>query len=181
MLERIIRIIKLDFPVFKDIESDPNATTQAAIIVAAASVLSGIGSAFSSDRPFMGFIGGVVGGVVGWIVWSYVSHFIGGVLYKSQGTFENMLRVLGYANAPQLLGILNIIPCVGWIGGLAGAILSLIASIMAIREGLDLDTGQAIIVAVVGFLAFVLVSAIIGTVFGVGAAITGAIGGALSR
>ena len=90
MLDRIIRIIKLDFPVFKDIEADPSATTQAAIIVAAASVLSGIGSAFSSDRPLMAFLGAVVSGVVGWIVWSYVSHFVGGVLYKSTGTFESM-------------------------------------------------------------------------------------------
>jgi hypothetical protein len=181
MLERIIRIIKLDFPVFKDIESDPKATTEAAIVVAVASVLSAIGSAFASERPVMAFLGGVIGGVLGWIVWSYVSYFVGSVLYKSQGTFEKMLRVIGYANAPQLLGIFNIIPCVGWIAGLAGAILALIASVMAIREGLDLDTGQAIIVALVGWFALLLVSIIVGSIFGVGAAITGAITGALSR
>ena len=181
MLDRIIRIIKLDFPVFKDIESDPKATTEAAIIVAATSVLSAIGSAVGSHRPVMAFVGGVISGLVGWIVWSYLSHFVGSVLYKSRGTFDNMLRVIGYASAPQLLGILNIIPCVGWIGGLAGAILSLIASIMAIREGLDLDTGQAIIVALVGFVALVLVNIIVGTIFGIGLAITGAITGAFSR
>jgi hypothetical protein len=176
-----MRIIKLDFPVFKDIESDPKATTEAAIVVAAASVLSAIGSAAGSQRPVMAFLGGVVSGVVGWIVWSYVSHFAGGVLYKSQGTFESMLRVIGYATAPQLLGILNIIPCIGWIGGLVGGILALIASIMAIREGLDLDTGQAIIVALVGFFALLLVSIIVGSIFGVGAAITGALTGAFRR
>lgn len=181
MLDRVIRIIKLDFPVFKDIESDPNATTEAAIIVAAASVLSAIGSAFASDRPVMAFLGGVISGVLGWIVWSYVSHFVGGVLYQSKGTFENMLRVIGYANAPHLLGILNIIPCVGWIGGLVGAILALIASVMALREGLDLETGQAIVVALVGWFALLLVSIIVGTIFGVGIAITGAITGAFSR
>jgi hypothetical protein len=174
MLDRIMRIIKLDFPVFKEIQSDPNATTQAAIVVAAASVLSAIGSAVGSQRPVMAFLGGVISGVVGWIVWSYVSHFVGGALYKHPGTFEGMLRVIGYANAPQLLGIFNIIPCVGWIAGLAGAILALIASVMAIREGLDLDTGQAIIVAVVGWVALLIVSLIIASIFGVGAAITGA-------
>jgi len=180
MLDRIIRIIKLDFPVFKDIESDPKATQEAALIVAAASLLSGIGAAVSSEKHFMAFLSTVLSGILGWIVWSYVSHFIGGVLYKSQGSFENMLRVLGYAQAPQLLGVLGIIPCVGWIGSVAGAILSLIAAVMAIREGLDLDSGQAIIVAVVGFLALLLVSIVVGTIFGVGAAITGAIAGAIS-
>ena len=177
MLDRILRIIKLDFPVFKDIESDPKATQEAGIIVAAASVLSGIGSAVGAEKPVMAFLGAVISGIVGWIVWSFVSNFIGGVLYKSKGTFENMLRVIGYANAPQLLGVLNIIPCVGWIGALAGAVLSFIASIMAIREGLDLDTGQAVIVALLGFLALLLVSVVVGAIFGVGAAITGAITG----
>ena len=177
MLDRIIRIIKLDFTAFKEIESDPKATTEAAIVVAVASVLSAIGAAAGSQKPVMAFLGGVISGVVGWIVWSYVSHFVGGVLYKSQGTFENMLRVIGYASAPQLLGIFNIIPCVGWIAALAGGILALIASVMAIREGLDLDTGKAIIVALVGFLALLLVSIVVGAIFGVGAAITGAITG----
>jgi len=181
MLDRIIRMIKLDFPVFKDIESDPKATTEAAIVVAAASVLSAIGSAIGAERPFMAFLGGVISGVLGWIVWSYVSYFVGSVLYKSQGTFNNMLRVIGYANAPRLLGVLNIIPCIGWIGGLAGAILALVASIMAIREGLNVDSGQAIIVAVVGWLALLLVSVIVGSIFGIGVALTGALGGALSR
>jgi hypothetical protein len=181
MLDRIVRIVKLDFPVFKDIESDPNATTQAAIIVAATSVLSAIGSAAGSQRPFMAFLGGVISGVVGWIVWSYVSHLVGGALYKHPGTFEGMLRVIGYASAPQLLGVLNIIPCVGWIGGLAGAILALVASIMAIREGLDLDSGQAIIVAVVGWIALMIVGAIIASIFGIGAAITGALTGAFRK
>jgi len=158
MLDRIMRIIKLDFAVFKDIESDPKATTEAAIVVAVASVLSAIGSAFASQRWLLAFLGGVIGGFVAWIVWSYVSYFVGSVLYKSQGTFENMLRVIGYASAPQLLGILALIPCVGWIGTLVGTLLSLIAGVMAIREGLDLDTGQALIVALVGWLALLIVS-----------------------
>jgi hypothetical protein len=153
-----MRIIKLDFAVFKDIESDPKATTEAAIVVAVASVLSAIGSAFASQRWLLAFLGGVIGGFVAWIVWSYVSYFVGSVLYKSQGTFENMLRVIGYASAPQLLGILALIPCVGWIGTLVGTLLSLIAGVMAIREGLDLDTGQALIVALVGWLALLIVS-----------------------
>jgi hypothetical protein len=181
MLDRIIRIIKLDFPVFKDIESDPNATTEAAIVVTAASVLSAIGSAAGSHSPILAFISGVLGGVIGWLAWSYVSYLAGRVLFQSKGELPGVLRVVGYANAPQLLGILKVIPCVGWIGALAGAILSLIASIMAIREGLDLETGQAIIVAVAGWIALAVVAAIIGVIFGVGAAFTAIFTGALQR
>jgi hypothetical protein len=181
MLDRITRIIKLDFPVFKDIESDPNATTEAAIVVTAASVLSAIGSAAGSSKPFLAFISGVLSGVIGWVVWSYVSYLVGRALYQSKGELPGVLRVVGYANAPQLLGILKIIPCVGWIGALVGAILSLIAGIMAIREGLDLEVGQAIIVAVVGWIALAIVSAIIAVIFGVGAAFTALLFGGLQR
>jgi hypothetical protein len=185
MLERIIRIVKLDFSVFKEIESDPEATTQAAIIVVAASVLSGIGSAIATStsqggvgRPIMSFISAVISGVVGWIVWSLVSHFVGKSLFNATGSLENLLRVIGYANAPQLLGVLAFIPCLGWLAALAGAIIALIASIMAIAEGLNLPTGQAVIVAIIGWLGLVAVSTVIGLILGVGAAGLGALAGA---
>ncbi len=170
MLDRIIRIIKLDFGVFKEIESDPQATTQAAIIVGITSVLSAIGSALSAEKGGATFLSGVLGGLIGWVVWSYVSQLVGRFLFKSNGTFEEMLRVVGYSNAPLLLGVLRIIPCVGGIGALAGWILALIASVMAIREGLDLTSTQAIIVAVIGALSWAIVAMILGIVLGVGMA-----------
>jgi hypothetical protein len=95
MIERIMRIIQLDFSVFKEIESDPNATTEAAIIVAVASVLSAIGSAATANKPVLTFLVGVVSGILGWLVWSYVSYFIGQAMFKGKGTVENMLRVIG--------------------------------------------------------------------------------------
>lgn len=181
MLDRIMSIIKLDFTVFKEIESDPNATNEAAIVVVAASVLSALGSTAGSPRPILAFVAGILSGVIGWVVWSYLSYFLGRVLFQSRGELPGVLRVVGYANAPQLLGVLRVIPCVGWLGALAGAILSLVAGIMAIREGLDLDSTQAIIVTVVGWIAFAVVAAIIGTIFGVGAAFTAFLAGGRPR
>lgn len=149
--------------------------------MAVASVLSAIGSASGSHKPVLAFLGGVLGGIVGWLVWSYVSHFIGQALFKSKGTVENMLRVVGYAEAPLFLGILGFIPCLGALASLIGAILALIAGIMAIREGLDLELGQALIVAVVGWVALFIVSLLIGTILGVGAAGVGLLSGAVTR
>jgi hypothetical protein len=174
MLDRIMRIVKLDFSVFKEIESDPSATTQAAIIVAVASVLSAVGSAVGAQNPGTSFLSEILTGLIGWVVWAYVSYFVGRVLFQSKGTFNNMLRVVGYANAPRLLGILGIIPCVGWIGSLAGAVLALIAGVLAVREGLDLDNTKAIIVTVIGWAALMILGMIIAGIFGVGAAFMGA-------
>jgi hypothetical protein len=69
-----------------------------------------------------------------------------------------MLRVLGYAQAPQLLAI---IPC---IGGLVGAIWALIAGFIAIRQGLDLDNTKAFLTALIGF-GVVIVGYIIINIF----------------
>jgi len=188
MIERVLRIIKLDFGVFKEIERDPDATVQAGMIVAVVSVLSGIGSAIAASmaqggvgRPIMTFISEVIGGLVGWLAWSFISYFVGKTLFNSKGTSEELLRVVGYANAPRLLGVLGFIPCLGWIAALAGAILALVASVMAIAEGLDLPTGQAVIVAVVGWIGLVIVMSIVGLVLGVGAAGLGALTGAFTR
>ena len=185
MVERIIRIIKLDFSVFKEIESDPNATTEAAIVVAGATLLSSLGSAFGAARPGQAAVGaffsGLIGGLLGWVVWAAVTHYVGRALYKSGGTFQSMLRVLGYASAPQCLGILGFIPCFGALAAMAGAVLSLIAGVMAISEGLDVDTTQAIIVAVIGWVALFAVTWLIGLVFGGTALATAGLCSAISR
>jgi len=166
MVDRIIRIIKLDFAVFKEIESDPNATTEAAIVVTLASLLSALGTAFASHRFFPSLIGGLISGLVGWVVWAVVTYYLGKAMYKGTGTLESMLRVLGYASAPRFLGIFAFIPCLGALAALAGLILSLITGIMAISEGLDLETGQAIIVAVVGWIGLFIVTMVVHMLFG---------------
>jgi hypothetical protein len=175
MIDRILRIVKLDFTVFREIESDPSATMEAAIVVVGANLLASIGSAVRNDTPraFMTtFAISLISGIVGWIVWSAVTHYIGRMLYQSGGTLESMMRVLGYATAPRALGVLEFIPCLGALAGLAGFILTVVAGVMAVSEGLDVDTGQAIIVVIIGGLAFFLVSVVFGMIFGGAALLT---------
>jgi hypothetical protein len=71
-----------------------------------------------------------------------------------------MLRVIGYAQAPQILAI---IPC---IGALIGWIWSVIAGFIAIRQGLDLDNTKALLTVVIGFIFVIIVYVVIGLVFG---------------
>ena len=71
-----------------------------------------------------------------------------------------MLRVIGFAYAPQVLGV---IPCIGWIIGL---IWSLIAGFIAVRQGLDLDNTKALLTVIIGFIIVALGNLIIGAVLG---------------
>jgi hypothetical protein len=58
-------------------------------------------------------------------------------------------------------------------------VLSLIASVIGIREALDFETGKAVLTAIVGWLIVLVISIVVGLIFGIGAAGFGALGSIL--
>lgn len=168
MVERIMRVLRLDAPVFTEIAKDPAATTQAGIIVVAVSLLSGIGSGIRGHF-FSSLIWELIAGVVlSWLLWAVITYFIGTSLFGGKSTVEEMLRVLGYASAPRLLGLFGFIPCVGGLAALVGGILALVAGFIAVREAMQFDTGKAVITVVVGWLVALALTAVLAPVFGIG-------------
>ena len=177
MVDRIVRAIRLDWTVFREIAVDPEATKQAAIIVLVVSLLSAVGSGLGLLVAKVGFgtavwgffnewlIGGVL---IGWIGWAILTYFVGTTLFKGESSIEEMLRVLGYASAPRLLGLLGFIPCVGWVFPFAGWILSLIAGVIAVREAMEFDTGNAVVTVLISWAVALVLSLIIRGIFGVG-------------
>jgi hypothetical protein len=162
MINRILGVFKLDVPTFEAIEHDESATSQAAIVVALVALLSGIGSGLAATMAegnfLTSFISTIIWAFVGWFLWAAVSYFVGTSFFGGKATLGEMLRVLGFAQAPQLLAI---IPC---LGGIIGAIWSLIAGFIAIRQGLDLDNTKAFFTALIGFGVLILGYIIIGLV-----------------
>ncbi len=158
MIARIMRVFKLDSSVFREIAEDKAAMTQAAIIVVVVSLISALAMALSAVLTetgnaigafFLTFLSGVL---LSWILWAVLTYAVGVFVFKGKTDVPEMMRVLGYANAPNLLGILAIIPCVGWLAAIAGGILSLIAGIIAIREAMEFDTLKAVITAVIAWI-----------------------------
>ena len=164
MVNRILGVFRLDPNTFEDIEHDSSATSQAALIVAIVAFLSAIGSGllatFGNGRFSTSFITSLVWVFIGWFLWSIVSWFVGTNLFGGKATVDEMLRVIGFAYAPQML---SIIPC---IGGFIGVIWSLIAGFIAIRQGLDLDNTKALLTVLVGFIVYVIGNIIVGLVIG---------------
>jgi len=167
ILQRVLRVIKLDKAVFSEIEHDESATVEALIIVVVTGFLSAIGKGISSDTGFFGaFIGSFLSSIlISWILWSLITLWIGTSVFGGEAELGEMLRVIGYATAPRLLGFFSFIPCVGWIVALAGAILSLIAAFLAIREGLDLDDVKAIATAIIGWVIASVIQLVITALF----------------
>ena len=181
LLDRMVRAARLDIMLYEEVEADLAATSQAATVVGIVAVCSGIGSGLSQVIAGNG-VGGAVGSFVfeiviafiGWVAWSYITYWIGTSIFKGTATPGELLRTLGFARSPSVLGIVGFIPIVGWLIAAVAGIWSLIAGIIAIRQALDITTGQAVITAIIGIIPFLVLYCLAFTLIGGAALLAGA-------
>lgn len=174
LVQRMIRAARLDTGVYEELEADRTATGQAATAVVVVAIAGAIGQGLNvalNAQPggpsgplaiLFTAVGGALGALLGWVIWSYVAHFIGTRFFGGTADTGELLRTIGFAQSPGVLNILAFVPVIGGFITLATAIWSLVAGVIAIRQALDLDTGKAIMTAVVGWLFFVILFLVIG-------------------
>ena len=168
IIDRARQVMQLREPVFRTIARDPNATQQAAIVVAVVAIASAIGGA---GEGIGGIFVGLIGAFIGWLIYAGMAWFFGTNIFGTPTTvtnWESLLRTLGYAQAPNILAIFGFIPIIGWIAAIVGSIWALVTAVLAIRETLGFSTGRAIITAIVAGIASGIIGVIIGIIFGVG-------------
>jgi len=151
--ERILGVFKLQANTFASINSDPAARIQSALIVTLVAVLLALGSRIS---PIFGDLGvaanffiAVAWTFISWVLWAGIVCFSGRLLSGRWTPFGQLLTVTGFAYAPQALAILP------WYGALAGAIWSLAAGFVAIRQVLEVDNRRAALIMILGFGVYV--------------------------
>ena|SRR5688500_9650334 len=149
----------LDNATYEEVEADTTATGQAAVVVVLGAIASGIG--MSGGRPG-GIIAGVLGSLIGWVLWAGITYLIGDKVLGGTATWGELLRTLGFAQAPRVLAVLGIIPGLRWIVAAVIGVWLLITGIVAIRQALDFSTGKAVATAVLGWLAMMIPMAILG-------------------
>ena len=191
MIRNMFRAAALDTAFYNRAESSPAMTRQALVVVVVANGLAAIGSWIGSENtqdvlggdiwnsirgwlwigdfplPSEGGIFVMVGvgiilAILGWIVWAITTSVVGTKVFKGTTDVGEMLRVLGFAQAPRVIGVIPFL-------GPVAAVWVLTASVVAIREGLDISTGRAIGTAIGGWLVWILlqqsVSILIATIF----------------
>jgi hypothetical protein len=163
--ERMVGAAKLDANMYEDVEADTAANGQAAGVVALVAVAQAIGAI---GEGTLGLVTGVVSALVGWLIWAGVTYLIGAKLLGGTATWGELLRTLGFAQAPGVLSVLGIIPVVGGVVRFAVTIWILIAGVIAIRQALDVSTEKAVLTAVLGWLALALPVFLLG-IMGAGA------------
>jgi hypothetical protein len=170
----MIRAARLDPTLYEEVECDETATTQALLVVVISSLSSGIGSALSQALAGEGAAGIGFGLVVGlfsalivWFIWAFITNFVGTNFLGGNAEFGELLRTLGFSNAPGVLLILSFIPILGgflsfivWIWGLA-------AMVVAVRQALDFSTGRAILTCIIGWIVAIVLLTIIGIVLAI--------------
>ncbi len=160
LVDRAIGAAMLQVPIYEEVEADTDATVQAAIVVGVVAVATAIGNWRLGP---MGLVSGILSAYVGWAVWSAVTYYVGTWL-GGKATWGEMLRTIGFAQAPGVLMAIGIIPFLGGLVKLVVAIWMLVACIIAIRQALDFDnqTGKAVLTAVIGLVLYIIAAAIIG-------------------
>lgn len=147
-LERLMGALKLDASVYEEVEHDPDALPQALGVVALAAVCGGIGSAGYGGGAILA---GVFAAVIGWLVSAGVIWLVGVRLFEHTSDYGELLRTIGFAQAPQLVLVLAAIPVFGVLVRLVVFGWGLVAYVVAVRQALDVETGRAVFVCLLAW------------------------------
>lgn len=88
----------------------------------------------------------------GYYFWTFAVWKVGQWLKPIDPTYSELLSPIGFSYAPQVLNFLTVIPLLGRPIELLLSLWSLLAVIVAVRQGLDIKTRHAALISIVGWL-----------------------------
>lgn len=183
LVDQMIRASMLDTSLYEEVEADQTQTNNALVVVVLAALATGIGAAIGNavappegvagQNVIVSLIVGVLGALAGWAIWTACVYWVGTALLGGTATWGEVLRTVGFANAPGVLLVLQFIPVVGGLIALIVGIWRIVTTVVAVRQSLDVGTGKAIIVSIIGAILAAIVMAVIGAIFAVPFALGG--------
>lgn len=165
--DRIVGVLRLVPSTYREIARDKDAMSQAITVVVAVAVAAAIGG---SSNGAKGIIGGAIGAVISWAIFGVGTWWVGTKLMGATdigGGPGRMLRASGFAQAPQILSVLGVVPYVGWFAAFVGGIWALITGVLAVRESLGVTTAKAIITAILAVIVIAIVAGILVAITGI--------------
>jgi hypothetical protein len=150
----MVRAARLDSRLYEEVEADRGALGQAIGVVVLGSLASGVGS--GGLIGVTAIAGGAIREVVVWIIWAALTYLIGAKLLpepQTRADLGELLRTIGFANAPCLLRIFALIPgAASFVFAISG-VWRLAAMVVAVRQALDYSsTWRAVVVCLLGLL-----------------------------
>ena len=129
LLNRIVRAISLDRTLYEEVGKDKHAMRQAVILVIAVAIATGVGTLDNGGIRDFGPASTLV--MISWFVWSglvlLISRKFGGFAPRATGRgksarveWNNIARVLAFAQAPGLLRIFGVVSGLGFNATITG-------------------------------------------------------------
>ncbi len=171
LVARMRRAARLEVDLYREVEHDRTATSQALLVVLIVGLASALGSALGAILArdilwfFLGMVFGLAQIVFGWLIWSGITLLVGKTLFRTEHTevdYGQMLRTIGFALSPGVLLFLRFIPVLGGIISFIVFIWILVAAVIAVREAMDFSTGRAIGTLLVGWFVMIIFNILLG-------------------
>jgi hypothetical protein len=143
---RMVDALRLDRALFAEVAAEPEAITQALVMVALAGLARGIGAL--PYEGFYGLVGGTLAGFLLWLLCAAAVWAIGVGAFAGRADYPELLRTLGFASAPLFALVLTALPLgpgaavIWW----AAHLMALVAFTIAVRESLELPSARALLV-----------------------------------
>jgi hypothetical protein len=181
ILNRVMRLARLDTTVFDEVRDDTNETISAVIVAVVSALLAGFGSSLwwaivpnSSYRDSVSgkWVNTLILGTIFMALMLAVAVVIAYVvivqIYKVQADLQSMLRTMGYGSIPVALSVLMFIPLIWPVFGLLPIALLLVMWIYAIQASTGADSTQVVVAATAALGALVLVLGFIASLASIG-------------
>jgi hypothetical protein len=162
--QRVIGALKLQVPVYEEVEADTRATGQALAIVVISSVATGLGVSRTSSLAAL--TAGALAALLGWFIWAGLTYVIGVKILpepQTKSDIGELMRTTGFASSPAVFNLLARLPLIGVFVSFAVSVWMLVAMVIAVRQALDYkSTGRAVGVCLIGWFIYVAVAAFLG-------------------
>lgn len=170
-LDRLLGVVKLEQPVYEAIKRDAGSLGQAALVVLLTALATNVWVTLFAPNGAVRAVGGVVLAFLAWLLFAALAWWLGRQWFAPRWAspdFGQMLRLTGFATAPNLLNLFGFVPLLGWLILMVASIWSLITAYTAVRVGLSATDRNALIVTFLAYVANALLFALAAQVLGIG-------------
>ena len=158
IVQRMQGAAMLSIPTYEEVEHDHTATGQAAAVVAIVAVAQAIGSIGQGGSTILGSL---FAQLFGWALWAGITYFVGTRLFRGTADWGELLRTLGFSQAPGVLYVLGFIPLLGGLIRFAVGIWVAIAGVIAVRQALDITTGKAVLTVLISLIPLIVLGGLV--------------------
>ena len=175
LTERIIGAFTFRSGVYKEVERDASFTQTAWLLVVVIAFLENLGQNASSNVGtwLIGAVAGTVVAVIAFAVFAFIINWVGRTVFNADVTFNELVRTLGLAYVWHIVGVVGVLTafsdtltCLLAPAFFVAGIMGFIAWFVAAKEALDLEWVQTIVTVILGGIAWVVVTLIVGMVLG---------------